>query len=87
MTQEKTSLIAATILGGLMLSLGGFVLYASYEFNSKIAVLEQKIKKQSVHSKHWKLLGWSRDRINELRVHNGLPIRSWPDLGRHEEPS
>ena len=84
MTTEKSNTIIFGILGAMMMSLGGFVLYESYQINAEMAVIQEQIKKVNVHAKHWKLLSWSRDQINILRIKNGMPFESWPDLS-HED--
>jgi len=37
-------------------------------------------KQDETISKFWKIHGWTKSQILELRVKNGLPIVSWPDF-------
>lgn len=42
-------------------------------------------KQNSSISKHWQLLGWTRDQINELRAKNSLDLVSWPELNNPKD--
>ncbi|MFQ5625033.1 MAG: hypothetical protein ACE5FM_00055 [Methyloligellaceae bacterium] len=73
------------------LALAGFALAWMFNANAKLALLQQAVevivsdkdadkRQDDTLIKHWKIVSWSKDRINELRAAQGLPLASWPDL-------
>lgn len=80
---EKSSW-AFGILLSVTVSLGGFVLYESYQVHAELAVLQEQMKVNRTVKKHWKLHAWAKDQINELRIQHDLHMRSWPSLSSEE---
>ena len=41
---------------------------------------EADVRQDATLAKHWKIVSFHRDKINELRSKADLPLISWPDL-------
>ncbi len=83
-----------SLLATVALSLSAFNLKWTFDANANMATMQQTLdaiksdtesdKKQNESlSKHWKLHGWARDRITELRHMHDLELIPWPDLHIH----
>ena len=83
--------IILSVLITIALGLSGFTLKWMFNTNADIAVARQRMEQLLATSaqdaaqdaqlgKHWKLHGWAKGRVNELRVKQGLPLADWPPL-------
>jgi hypothetical protein len=83
--------IILTVLITITLGLTSFALKWIFDTNAQMAVMgqrmdaivastEQDAAQDRQLGMHWKLHGWTRDRINELRTAEGLPLAEMPDL-------
>ena len=83
------SQILMSVVCAAALALSGFGLKEIYDLNAKMAVLQADVnddkRVNSSISKFWKLHGWAKDEINDLRHHAGKKNARWPDLGTRPE--
>lgn len=82
---------ALGLIATISMALAGWGLSMAHSLSVEMARQSEEIKQlqqdnddveslKSTARKHWKLLGWSRDQINNLKVKNGEPITGWPDV-------
>jgi len=75
----------------IALSLTTYTLVTSSNNATALALMEQRLeamaeddeqdaRQDGTDTKHWRLHGWARDRIMELRNEHDLPVSPWPDL-------
>lgn len=57
--------------------IAGFVLVWMFNMNATIAKMQNETE---TLAKHWKLHGWARDEINDIRSNANLPAVRWPEL-------
>jgi hypothetical protein len=73
-------------------SVAGWALKMNFEMAKDMALVKYKLEELSQDSandqkqdrsisKHWKIVNEHKHQINELRVKEGLPLFTWPDLG------
>jgi len=70
----------AIIAIGLMIPVAGNALLTWRD----VAILRRDLSELADHSntvsKFWRLHGWTRDEINDLRHEHAMPASRWPDL-------
>ncbi len=71
--------VAATSVAGLVVMYGEFKVMQG-DVNELIFDEEDDDRQDVTLRKHWKIHRWTADRINELRVEQGKPLASWPEL-------
>lgn len=71
-------------LSTISMMLAGFSLKWQFDANAKIEVMQERMssdaRQDETLKKHWKLHGWARDEINDIRVQSGLEPVRWPNL-------
>ena len=78
------------VLISIALGVSAWSLKWTFEANTRLALIQQTVDRLATDTKqdeaqtatltkHWRYLGWSRDRINELRTQQGQGIVSWPE--------
>ncbi len=70
-----------TIITTMLIALGGWVWSTNQKIERVLTKIEEHQDIDDTLSKHWKILSWTKDRINEERAARGEPIVGWPDLG------
>lgn len=90
MSSDSAFKVVLSTLVTICLGLSAWALKSSVDLQKHQAVIDYKVtqilqqtederKQNSTLAKHWKLHGWSRDQINELRYAAGKGTAHWPN--------
>ena len=80
-----------SVLITITLGIASFSLVWMFNSNAKMAVIEHNLtqmmqdtddeqRQNRTLGNHWKLHGWTKDQINDLRYAAGKEAVTWPDL-------
>lgn len=89
-TSSKLLIVLFGVLSTVAIGLASFSLKWQFAANARMEVMasaistiqgdtKDNLRQDESIAKHWRLLSWTRDRLNELKTALDQPIVSWPD--------